>query len=1110
MNKKVLILFLIFLSFGNLYPRPKVEFLTNPYKWISPNVLQTQIKFDPNNIDTWIQNTGIFNQDIRTSNTPGMMWPKGSNKFAIFTTGLSMGAYINNQLRLASASYKGEYAPGYIEIVGGIPTPRTNLNFKLYKVTKGDTTSADYINWGFMVPYGAPYVDVNNNGVWDAGIDKPGIRDAEQTVFICMTDGFQENHSASEGFSGGTTPMYSEIHLTAWGYKGDSLYAEPLNDIQYLSFDIINKSTKDWINTAMGIVTDTDLGDATDDYIGCDTTLNLSYCYNSDNFDGTGNSPSYGANPPAVGFDYILSPLTPTGNNNDSVVIYDPPGSNNRIVKKGYKQIGMTSFMYFTGTGSGGIQCEADPSMPIEAYRFLNGMKKDGASWFHPSTKQRVKKVYTGNPESGEGWTEYGYNGNINMATIKNCLGGDSVTTYFSPPGDRRYTMNTGGNGFTFYAGDTQRVVLAQIIARGYNNKNAVTKLKSLSRTAQMFYELNFDVKYPIMPVPEITKSILPLTPTTCGLNIYWNDAAEYYKYNDTVFHLPSENNTYTFQGYEVYEVSRDLQPANLPDFTRPSTINPNNIKLVKIFDKRDNTGIVIDTLPLGVFINGNELYAGLPIVPPYGLGTPSDFPESGLSRLVQINQTQFPQNYGGVSAIQYGQMYKFIVCAYAVSGSSNPKRKFKVLRNNLGSALFEVIPKPYPESSTFYFRNSDTINTNRRDLGLKPVVVGQEYLQNAIYRVFFNTPDTTYSILKSTNSGASFYSLKDRLKALPYTKSHDSSRIFDGILLKTEMIKSYNRGIIKDPTAFSDSIQTRKYGWDYLPSNQYVTGSKYYSTYPYQSKSMSMTFPTMGTFNNVKSLLRYDQLRKVKIVFSNVNKQYAYRYLDTSRASDAFFMFRGMTEVPFQVYMTDSTATRQLNCAFVESNDVLPATGQWAPGADTLGRKLLLYVFNSSYDTSVTSYKTKNLYISLTIDVMYVWAPRLLNAGANFTEGDSLIIYPYTVTMPGVMYEFSTKAPIIPIVEPTVPVDYELYPNYPNPFNNSTTIRFGLPKMSYVTIKVYNILGQMVKLLADNQRFDAGVQRVSFTGNNLSSGVYFYTIQTEKFKKSRRMVLVK
>ncbi len=192
------------------------------------------------------------------------MWPKGSGKFAIFTAGMCIAAYYNGGLRMANASYSGEYAPGYIE--NGIV--KTDSRFKFYSVYSGDDANSnpDYANWGLMVPFGAPYVDVNNNNTFDIEVDIPGIKDAAQTIFICLTDGFPENHSSSEGFSGGTQPLYAEVHLTMWCYNTSSL-----QNVQFLNYDIINKSDTVWNRTYFTVVMDTDIGDADDDYIGCDT-----------------------------------------------------------------------------------------------------------------------------------------------------------------------------------------------------------------------------------------------------------------------------------------------------------------------------------------------------------------------------------------------------------------------------------------------------------------------------------------------------------------------------------------------------------------------------------------------------------------------------------------------------------------------------------------------------------------------------------------------------------------------------------------------------------------------------------------------------------------------
>lgn len=89
------------------------------------------------------------------------------------------------------------------------------------------------------------------------------------------------------------------------------------------------------------------------------------------------------------------------------------------------------------------------------------------------------------------------------------------------------------------------------------------------------------------------------------------------------------------------------------------------------------------------------------------------------------------------------------------------------------------------------------------------------------------------------------------------------------------------------------------------------------------------------------------------------------------------------------------------------------------------------------------------------------------------------------------------------------VPAAFGLQQNYPNPFNPSTTIRFTLPAREYVTLRVYNLLGQEVATLV-NEALDAGESMVRFNGSRLSSGVYLYRLQAGGSTLTRRMTLVK
>jgi hypothetical protein len=93
-------------------------------------------------------------------------------------------------------------------------------------------------------------------------------------------------------------------------------------------------------------------------------------------------------------------------------------------------------------------------------------------------------------------------------------------------------------------------------------------------------------------------------------------------------------------------------------------------------------------------------------------------------------------------------------------------------------------------------------------------------------------------------------------------------------------------------------------------------------------------------------------------------------------------------------------------------------------------------------------------------------------------------------------------------------PEQYYLGNNYPNPFNPSTTIEFGLPEQSQVTLSVFNILGQKVLEMRDRS-LAAGVHSTTFNASQLGSGVYFYSIHAtgnsgRTFVEFKKMTLLR
>lgn len=88
-------------------------------------------------------------------------------------------------------------------------------------------------------------------------------------------------------------------------------------------------------------------------------------------------------------------------------------------------------------------------------------------------------------------------------------------------------------------------------------------------------------------------------------------------------------------------------------------------------------------------------------------------------------------------------------------------------------------------------------------------------------------------------------------------------------------------------------------------------------------------------------------------------------------------------------------------------------------------------------------------------------------------------------------------------------PEKFNLYNNYPNPFNPKTIIRFDIAKSQVVKLKIYNMLGEEITTLVD-QNLNPGSYSIDFDAGSLSSGMYFYRIETQDFSQTKRMVLVK
>jgi hypothetical protein len=114
---------------------------------------------------------------------------------------------------------------------------------------------------------------------------------------------------------------------------------------------------------------------------------------------------------------------------------------------------------------------------------------------------------------------------------------------------------------------------------------------------------------------------------------------------------------------------------------------------------------------------------------------------------------------------------------------------------------------------------------------------------------------------------------------------------------------------------------------------------------------------------------------------------------------------------------------------------------------------------------------------------------------------------------------KFTTAAPVIVAVEDGEnntgrPSSYSLDQNYPNPFNPSTRISYTLPEAGYASVKIYRIDGQLVKTIVNSYhtagRFEVMWDSKNDAGESVSSGVYFYRLQSGAYVQTKKMMLLK
>jgi len=133
-----------------------------------------------------------------------------------------------------------------------------------------------------------------------------------------------------------------------------------------------------------------------------------------------------------------------------------------------------------------------------------------------------------------------------------------------------------------------------------------------------------------------------------------------------------------------------------------------------------------------------------------------------------------------------------------------------------------------------------------------------------------------------------------------------------------------------------------------------------------------------------------------------------------------------------------------------------------------------------------------------------------LVHWGTNYHLDDVVNIFYRGPVQFGIdKFTFTTPGPTASVEDESIVTTYELFQNYPNPFNPNTKITYTIPEFGFVTLRIYDVLGNEVTTLVKEERV-VGSYDVEFNAMGLSSGIYFYRLQAGSFVETKKMVLMK
>ncbi len=1049
--------------------------------------------FDGNSIQCTISNDGPY-CDYRKTLSAGLYWPKYSGKTAVYTAGIwIIGVHRpTGMLRTAVQDYSTEFQPGKILTTFNTTTNNktvaddpTKSIYHIYKISKSDTVGGvnpDYDQWPASL--GAPVDGKGKPFFW-----------GDQELWCVYNDVDSNFHTSI----GATKPLGIEVQATYFGFDPGGA----LENTMFVRWKIINKSDADYDSVFISLFSDTDLGGANDDFAGVDVGRGMEYMYNASN-----NDVVYGAKPPADGFVLLQGPRV---KNSDSTAFFE----GKKI--KGFYNRQPTSHVLFLG----GDPLYTDPPMgnypfASTAYGYQNGLIGATNQPFNdPTTGSPTKFVCSGDPVTGTGWL---------MSSIK--TGG----------GDVRSMMSSGP--FALAKGDTQEIVGAFVIAQGSDRLSSVTLLKQTAEIARKAFESNFVVPTGIRVRSDVAGESATLNFSVDGSLLHAKEMVAKIKTSEGVeiAQVPLFDD-----GFHDDGVSGDGIFANS---TTLATQKSGLVMDLLITDKASQT-------TLWPQVVRHIMTTSLQI-------TVATIVSDNLNNDGKANpgeNVRFVFTLSNPHSIGFGQISAWTPEEADAAGKSIP------LNSLPAHGQYAIVYNPGDQNSYLdvnipagFTGNSFTVHLNFADSSSNvwhdtiTVPIYQFKITNALMQHVAGTAEGEFSILITDPSA-----VKDHLYAIrgldsigtsgmigfSLKDSTDGRVIYDALAIPdasghtmtpVDGFKLFRGSIVADNVSgksweFSLPDSARWFGPDDLflhvethgtfVGNQLTYMGPFTSIYRGDVHRIQVRFSAKTSFDDSNGNGKYD-----------LGELYHFDTLNTQRAQKAFFYtwrfpsitkYIGYKWVPFAVFDLDSKPVRQLNVIVRD----MGLNNQWDLGSsDHSTSPDYVWILSDNYDLGGTAWDSSkgiNLkpFPPSPPNLPIYWGLALDQRAAHepYSSANDLILTPTYVFSTRDLYLFNPTV-IMGVPGSAAPTNFVLEQNYPNPFNPSTTIRYSLEGKTKVRLRIYNVLGQVVSTLVDDEEI-AGTHTILWNGTssfgvNVSTGIYFYRIEAGNFVQTKKMILLK